>query len=754
MIEENTIANNLQAGCSGGTTGGGIGIGGNSTAVIRRNHIYGNTGAWLGGGIGLFAAGAPTIEFNVIRGNSATDGGGIGMVNNASPTIRGNLIVRNEAQSGGGIYWSIPTSVPGILVVNNTIADNASIAGSGVFADGYDQNARLWNNIIVAAPGQTAVFCGNSNDPHAPTFSSNDVFSATGAAYGGICADQTGFSGNISADPLFVEAATSDYHLLPESPGIDLGNDAATGLPTTDLDGHARVLDGDGDALAVVDIGADEAASAGSAPSLFAKSNPANGADGQLRAVLLTWQASAGATTYEVLRRQGGRQHLRRHMDSGMERHEGHALRPGWRHERYYRQVRAINGAGLTYANGSSSVYWSFTTEVPVLTRIIGLSGNLDFGSVLVGQSATRTLTISNSGNDVLTVTGLMYPTGFRGTWAGTIAAGGSRTVAVTFDAFAQGTYSGTIRVIADQTDGESGIAVSGTALPVTRFMSLTGDLTFGNVQAGMTATRTLTISNRGNDTLSVFNVGYPNGFSGSWFGTIAPGASQTVSVTFAPTISTSYTGTITVSANQTFGSNVVSATGVGTPAPGMQMLWQNLATGSLEAWYVQGATVMTSLPLGIDRVTDLNWRVVGTGDLNGDGMPDIVWRHAVDGWVAVWFMRGNAVLGTEWLSIDRVADVNWTIRAIGDVDGNGRADLIWQHVRDGWIAVWFMSGSQVGATSYLSINRLSLIPTGRLSGREIPTAIAPRTSSGSTVRKGRSRSGTSMALGSSERKA
>jgi hypothetical protein len=374
----------------------------------------------------------------------------------------------------------------------------------------------------------------------------------------------------------------------------------------------------------------------------------------------------------------------------------------------YYWQARAINAAGVSFAEGSSGEYWSFTTEVRLLTRIIGLSGNLDFGSIPFENTATRTLIISNSGNADLTVSGIAYPTGFFGSWSGTIAPGGSRSVMVTFAPGAQGGYIGTVRVIADETDGTNSILASGTALPVTRIIGLSGDLAFGSVQVGTSATRTLTISNRGDTALRVGFLGLPDGFSGSWSGSISPGASQTVTITFAPTIATTYNGIISVSSNSTFGSNLLPVTGIGTPASGLQMLWQHLANGSLEAWYVQGDRVTAELPVSIGRVADLNWRVVGAGDLNGDGWPDIVWRHAVDGWVAVWFMYGNAVVSTAWLSIDRVADSNWNIRAVGDVNGDGTADLIWQHVREGWIAAWLMRGSQVISTSYLSINRVA----------------------------------------------
>jgi len=51
-------------------------------------------------------------------------------------------------------------------------------------------------------------------------------------------------TGNIDADPLFVDPAGGDLHLLPGSPCIDAGNNTAVppGI-TTDLDGNPRFVD-------------------------------------------------------------------------------------------------------------------------------------------------------------------------------------------------------------------------------------------------------------------------------------------------------------------------------------------------------------------------------------------------------------------------------------------------------------------------------------------------------------------------------
>ncbi|MFC2021251.1 choice-of-anchor Q domain-containing protein, partial [Chloroflexota bacterium] len=63
-------------------------------------------------------------------------------------------------------------------------------------------------------------------------------------------------SGNINADPLFVSPGTGDFHLQSGSPAIDSADNSVA--PPDDIDGDARPFDGDGDSVAVADMGADE----------------------------------------------------------------------------------------------------------------------------------------------------------------------------------------------------------------------------------------------------------------------------------------------------------------------------------------------------------------------------------------------------------------------------------------------------------------------------------------------------------------
>jgi parallel beta-helix repeat protein len=249
VIQGNIIRNNSQSGCSGGG-GGGIEAGGASTAHIIGNVIQNNSWGGSGGGIFLDAVGSALIENNVITGNA---GGGITMINDVSGTaIVQNLISGNVSTGGSGVYWSNPPAI----FVNNTIIDSTASGGSTVATDDFGTPVTVANNIIIAIHGATNALSCVTDILDPSTFYNNDIFSANGPAYGGLCTAQTGTRGNISANPKF--AGTSNFRLKGGSPAIDVGNNSAPDLPSTDIAGNRRINNGNGGATAIVDMGAYE----------------------------------------------------------------------------------------------------------------------------------------------------------------------------------------------------------------------------------------------------------------------------------------------------------------------------------------------------------------------------------------------------------------------------------------------------------------------------------------------------------------
>jgi hypothetical protein len=116
---------------------------------------------------------------------------------------------------------------------------------------------------------------------------------------------------------------------------------------------------------------------------------------------------------------------------------------------------------------------------------------------------------------------------------------------------------------------------------PTTRYITLSGSLAFGNQNTGSSTQKTLTIYNGGNSALTVNSISLPSGFSGNWSGTIPSAGSQNVTVTFSPTVATTYGGTVTVNTNDTAGTSTMSASGTGV----------NTNTGTTTAVAVSGGT-------------------------------------------------------------------------------------------------------------------------------------------------------------------
>jgi hypothetical protein len=138
-------------------------------------------------------------------------------------------------------------------------------------------------------------------------------------------------------------------------------------------------------------------------------------------------------------------------------------------------------------------------------------------------------------------------------------------------------------------------------------------------------------------------------------------------------------------------------------------ILWRNYSadvySGFNCIWYMNGAGVESyGYP---DRVLDLDWRIVGTGDFDGDGNTDILWRNTgagqFTGFNCIWYMSGGVVSGYAYP--DRVLDLNWKIEGTGDFNRDGYTDIVWRYYGGGGIqgynCVWYMQNDRMIGVDY-----------------------------------------------------
>lgn len=262
LVKGNIIRNN--GACpNSAPDGAGIYILGTGSAQIIGNVIQNNVSTnsstqviAFGGGIMLNGGGSVLIENNLISGNSSYNaGGGIAMFNDVSSgtIVVQNLIMNNNSMSGSGVYWSSPPAV----FADNTVTDGSASSDSTWSVDDFGSLVTVANNIIVASKGASnGLLCGFTDIVNPATFYNNDLYAPHGSAYAGLCTNQTGMRGNISANPGFV--GTSNLRLKGGSPAIDAGNNSALDLPTKDFAGNPRIVNGNGGSTAIVDMGAYE----------------------------------------------------------------------------------------------------------------------------------------------------------------------------------------------------------------------------------------------------------------------------------------------------------------------------------------------------------------------------------------------------------------------------------------------------------------------------------------------------------------
>lgn len=203
---------------------------GNSAATGGGSYCGTLTGCTLtGNSVSVYGGGSygGTLVDCTLTGNSTTYKGG----GNYQGTLSNCVLSDNTASSGGGSYQ-------GTLIGCTLSGNSASSIGGGSYDDTLI-NCIIWGNMADVS-GNNWTASSTLNISHCCT---------TPLPADGV--------GNFTNNPCFTDAAAGDYRLSLSSPCIDAGSNGVVTIDT-DLDGNTRMVDGDFDDIATVDIGAYE----------------------------------------------------------------------------------------------------------------------------------------------------------------------------------------------------------------------------------------------------------------------------------------------------------------------------------------------------------------------------------------------------------------------------------------------------------------------------------------------------------------
>lgn len=246
-----------------------------------------------------------------------------------------------------------------------------------------------------------------------------------------------------------------------------------------------------------------------------------------------------------------------------------------------FAKVGAFKGVVETFqvtSDGTLDIDFSHGIENPAIKAIeilsvptsdtLGSSAeSLDFGTAVIGEPVTQTVTLTNlgsTGDSDITISSASFtgtnPAEFTSSFAGApivIAPGASTTIDVNYDPTAEGSHTAILSLTHSGTNTPFNVTLAGSAIaPQSNLLGITGSpIDFGAIVIDNTVSQDITLTNLGgaSDPDIVISTTDITGADPALFSdnfvdgspiTLAPGASATITITYAPNITGDHTAT------------------------------------------------------------------------------------------------------------------------------------------------------------------------------------------------------------------
>jgi predicted outer membrane repeat protein len=275
---------------SAGFTGtGGAVLSVDESAPILVAVEFVNNSAGRGGAIFVDHNSAPGLSEVLFASNVAHNAGGAIVAERAAQlSITNARFLENSAGDFGGAIStddSIFVEITNAVFLGNYVTVESGDGAGGAIARGDSGTMTLTNvtfnrnsvnppDPLLGAAGaifnsgtlnlRNTILWGNEDNQGQPEISGVSGASIRHSIVQGGEPDGVGewldsLGEDLAAhDPRFVDPSSGNLELLPNSPAIDAGNSLLPGLPDFDLNGNPRVVDGNEDGSAVIDMGAFE----------------------------------------------------------------------------------------------------------------------------------------------------------------------------------------------------------------------------------------------------------------------------------------------------------------------------------------------------------------------------------------------------------------------------------------------------------------------------------------------------------------
>ena len=133
-------------------------------------------------------------------------------------------------------------------------------------------------------------------------------------------------------------------------------------------------------------------------------------------------------------------------------------------------------------------------------------------------------------------------------------------------------------------------------------------------------------------------------------------------------------------------------------------------STGELNSWLLAGAARSSESALTAASLNPV-WALASVDDFDGDGKSDLLWQNSTNGQLYVWYMDRGVLVDEGYIAM---ASTPWRVITTADFNRDGSTDILWMSP-SGSLALWFMQGATKASSIPFGPGAIS--PSWRLAG-------------------------------------